>query len=76
MIVLSLTPWLLANSTSVDPAEYEVAMELESILARPVRCGARRPGVVPTDALVSFVGCAGTSANALTRAFAWSAWFE
>ena len=76
MIVLSLTPWLLANSTSVDPAEYEAAMVLELMLARPERRGELRPGVVATDALVSFVGCARTSVNVLTSAFVRSAWFE
>jgi hypothetical protein len=74
--VLSLTPWRLANSTSVDPAEYEAATMLGSILARPAGCRELRPGVVATEALVLYVGCVRTRFSVLTSAFAWSAWFE
>jgi hypothetical protein len=70
LIVLALTPWRLANSASVDPAEYEAATVLESILARPVGDGELRPGVAVTEALVSCVGCARASFNVLTSAFA------
>jgi len=76
LTVLSLTPWRLANSTSVEPAEYEAATVLGSSFARPVGCWGLAPGVVATEALVSCLGCARTSANVLTSAFAWSAWFE
>jgi hypothetical protein len=75
LIVLALTPWRSANSTSVDPAAYEATTMLESILARPVGDAALRPGTAATDALVSCMGCARTSFNVLTSA-AWSVWFE
>lgn len=73
LIVLALTPWHSANSTSVDPVKYEAARLSGSIAARPTMDGAPDPAAGTTDVCD---GCASTSCNVLTSGFAGSGWFE